>query len=286
LAIAGFAVHPNEKLFGLDNHLDDNHETMSTGEKTGVLNTDNTPVIVIPLTDSFLMDTKLPITKLTISDAQFSFKNIITIENTSDNTYEKYTLLPFFTGKRAIAIAQIEKGSTNFPGGTVKFYKSLEDHKPGYPYGTEYSAFTSYYHNKIYNDLVALYNIALYQESVGGLSAGQEYSTLAMFNMDSSKLYVPGLNSEMSIVKGGGVCLIVTTLSKALALGGAAYTERWEHPANHRYPADPEAPAMLLPNKTDATVDQDHDFKWKLPKNSWLSINAQIMPMGLTVKIL
>jgi hypothetical protein len=275
------------KALDFGQNLNTKTEGLQITEGYGTLNTLNTPVTILRLTDNFLYDTKNPVTNLVISDYPFTYKNIITVTDPATKEYAKYTLLPFFTGNRGIAIAQIEEGFAGFAGDRTKFYKSMDSNPVGYPYGERFGALSLYYHNKIHNDLVALSNLSATQEQNGPFRAGQVYSTLAMLQLDSSPLYVPGLNSEMLAVTGGGVCLVATSLSKTLALAGAKYVERWEHPGQHRYPMDPEAPAILLPSNTDATVDQGHDLKWVLPQNldnSWLSINAQVMPTGAKVK--
>lgn len=142
------------------------------------------------------------------------------------------------------------------------------------------------YPNKVENTLIALRNIAEYQEQNGPFEKGKEYSYIEMTGIADplrKEEYKKGLTSTRAVVKGGGVCAMATGISSLLHLqedDSFKIKEQWTHPI--RYAQGPFSQSEYLVDATvSITDDSIYDLRWEQGQEKYLSINTFLTPTDI-----
>lgn len=246
---------------------------------------DMTPVIYIPLRDDFLLEESSDLQVIPVHPGMiFQTSNIVRIRTTDgvvltlgivDNTYN-YSQ----TGVAAVLleICDIENNS-------IYFTKLDSLTSPIITYlGTK----DDIYPNKIENILIALQQISVKQEKMGGFKQGQNYSYLNLVGLEKGSLYSiykDGLNKYHNPIRANGICAIATGISALLCEKNyepQLIQERWLH--RDMYHQGPFSPVR---KQVDAAIEfgpdahQNYDLKWIQQADEYLSINVDFFPTGL-----
>lgn len=284
--------------------LSPNPELLPREEKSGVLTTEKMPVMLFPIKANWLYDyytnwlqkTPNPVRQIELTGVDLAYKDLF-LTIAPDGTAARYTLFPYITGDKLIAIGKYDEGTfserTHKYAPTRKFYgNEVLDKDVGVPIGQCHTIISGFYPNKLINDLEASILIDKYQHSLGGFRAGNPVSYV-----DAILASVPNLNQTYvlgrtgpaaGLVPGGGVCATATNMCKLQVEVGSQITQRETHQVDVRYFYGPGKPFQLTPKNADATVyyqDQYYreDMVWIPKKDQWIKISAALVPYAQPV---
>ena len=254
-------------------------------ETQKITTTEITPLIYIPLREDFLLDESTDLQVIPIHAGMiFQVSNILNIRTTDnielklgliDNTYNY-----FQTGVAAVLLEICDLESNS-----IRFAEIVNISSPIVTYiGTK----DDIYPNKIENILIALQQISVKQEKMGGFKQGQNYSYLNLVGLEKGSLYSiykDGLNKYHNPIRANGICAIATGISALLCEKNyepQLIQERWLH--RDMYHQGPFSPVR---KQVDAAIEfgpdahQNYDLKWIQQADEYLSINVDFFPTGL-----
>ena len=246
---------------------------------------DITPIIYIPLRDDFLLDESSDLQVIPVHQGMiFQTSNIVRIRTTDgvvltlgivDNTYN-YSQ----TGVAAVLleICDIENNSIHFTK-----LDSLTS-----PIITYLGTKDDIYPNKIENILIALQQISMKQEEMGGFKEGNSYSYLDLVGLENGGLYSiykDGFNKYLNPIRANGICAIATGISACLhekKYEPYLLQERWVHKEMyHQGPFSPISKQVDAAIEFDLVTHQNYDLKWIHQADESMVINVEIFPTGL-----
>ena len=269
------------KIETFESAKNDSPEVIGIERTSGIIVSDSTPLIAVPLRKDYFYDQKKPIEIIKLEKGvTLGYKDIFTLR--IGNEGRRFSILPHITGDSAIYLAELGRGSIlPVSGGYKESRTSVQSSPDGAV--SEYTYSDEVYPNKIINILVAASSLLKYQEEKGPFIPGSDYSLLEILQMDSNRDYVQGRTSRGWIVKAGGICAAATTLAKSVFLAGGSLRQRWQHPTGSRYFAGP-GDSQITKMNSDATVGfgdngEVYDFIWQIPAGDplYLSISDSVM---------
>lgn len=243
--------------------------------------TQNTLMYLIPLDNEQNVLEKLPVKQFGVKQGMnFEIAQKRILINEFGESVEINLLGNTFGGKNFVA-AILGKISSN--GKETSFltgnFESIEDS------ATYIVTEDSVYPNKILNVLKAFG----YLTDVGELKKDELYSYLSIIGLNNRSIlfsYEQGRNSGGSVVYAGGVCATATGVSSLLSqVKGVEILPlgigRWTHPGPYA-----QGPFSADWRDIDATVSYNgegvsYDLIWKMNRNGYIKIDAQILPSGL-----
>ena len=290
-----------ERQKGQDGNLESgpSSELLPKEGKSGVITTKNMPVLLYPIQANWLYDyyanwldkTSNPVREIKLTGVDLAYKDLF-LSVKPDGTATRYTLFPYITGDKLIAIGTYDKGTYNSRSNsytpTQTFYsEEVLDKSMGVPIGQCHTVISAFYPNKVWNDLQASIQIDKHQHDLGGFRAGIPVSyvdTILASVQDLGQTYKLGrAGPAAGLVPGGGVCATATNMCKLQTEVGSKITERQTHQVDVRYFYGPDKPVELTQKNADATVyyqDQNYreDLVWIPDKNQWIKISAALIP--------
>ena len=242
-------------------------EVIEVERTSGIMVSDSTPIIGIPLRKDYFYNEARPIEKINLEKGVIlGYKDIFTLKTGDD--IKRFSILPHITGDSAIYLAELGETSLKYSSD-----RSV----------SEYTYSDNIYPNKIINILVAASLLLKYQKENGPFVSGKDYSLIDILQIGNNSDYVNGRTSRGWIVKGGGICASASTLAKSIYLAGGSFSQRWEHPTGSRYFVGP-GDSRISKENSDATVGfgdngEIYDFIWRIPEGNplFLSISESIM---------
>ena len=246
---------------------------------------DMTPVIYIPLRDDFLLDESSDLQVIPVQPGMiFQTSNIVRIRTKDgvvltlgivDNTYN-YSQ----TGVAAVLLEICDSENNS-----IHFTKLDSLTSPIITYlGTK----DDIYPNKIENILIALQQISMKQEKMGGFKKGNSYSFLNLVGLENGGLYSiykDGFNKYLNPIRANGICAIATGISALLCENKYEpylFQERWVHKEMYH-----QGPFSPIRKQVDAAIEfgleahQNYDLKWIHQADESIVINVEIFPTGL-----
>jgi hypothetical protein len=299
----GSAHQPEKAPTGMP-EMSSNPELLPKEERSGVITTDGMPVLLFPIKTNWLYDyytnwlqkTPNPVKEINLTGVDLAYKNLF-LTVSADGNAARYTLFPYITGDKLIALGKFDEGKYNEQTRKYtplkRFYKDeVLDRDAGVPIGQCHTIISGFYPNKLINDLEASILIDKHQHSLGGFRAGKPVSyvdAILASVPDLNRTYVPGrAGPAAGLVPGGGVCATATNMCKLQVEVGSQITERQTHQIDVRYFYGPGKPFDLTPKNADATVyyqDQYYreDLVWVPKKDQWIKITAALVPVAAPV---
>ncbi len=290
-----------EEKKGLDHNFDlgPNHELLPKEEKSGVITTKDMPVMLYPIQanwlynyyDNWFQKTPNPIREIKLTGVDLAFKNLF-LSVSPNGTATRYTLFPYITGDKLVAIGTYDKGTFDNQTGVYTpaqtFYtREVLDRDAGVPIAQCHTLIDDFYPNKVWNDLQASILIDKHQHILGGFRAGVPVSYVdailaSVKNLRQTYRFGRAGPAE-GLVPGGGVCATATSMCKLQIEVGSKITERETHQIDVRYFYGPGKPFELTQKNADATVYyQDEyyreDLVWLPNKDQWIKISAALIP--------
>ena len=269
------------KIETFESAENDSPEVIRIERTSGIIVSDLTPIIAVPLRKDYFYDQRKPIEIIKLEEGvTLGYKDIFTLKIGSEG--RRLTILSHITGDRAIYLAELGRGSILPVSGR---YEESRTSVKGAPDGavSEYTYSDEVYPNKIINILVAASSLLGYQEENGPFLPRKDYSLLEILQMDANRDYVQGRTSRGWIVKAGGICALASTLSKSIFLAGGSFTEKWTHPTQSQYFVG-SGDSRITKRNSDATVGfgdngEVYDFIWQIPTSDplYLSASSSIM---------
>lgn len=255
-------------------------EMLRNESESGIIKPDNLPVILLPLTKDFRIDDKKPTKMITLdqtSGLELGYKGTVMVKDTRSNKAYVTTTLWHMTGEQVLPVAILEEGTFDRRGNYItrqKYYSGNRFETNGST--GDYGCIANFYPAKNENLLQSLIQISSYQDDHGIFKSDQLLSYRELIALQKSGIYRLGKTlSGMEI--GGGACAGASIFAKAAIKAGLIVEEMWGHrPTNRAYWAGPGDPTITSAN-SDASVDIDHDFKARLPHDSFVSIHAAIL---------
>src|SRR3990167_6027657 len=229
-------------------------EVVDVNQYKGVISTNDSPVIFVPLRGDYFLDEGKEIESWLVGNVSLGFNKILTLKR-PDGTGLRIATLNHTTGLKTLPLAIVDTGAFNLRNHRYIAQREYVRLLNSEDIRAEFAMVGDYAVYKQHNLLEGAKQILLRQQENGPFLPGEQYSFLDITRIGKNRGYKLG---------GGGICGLATTLAQALGQMPIKANERWAHNLWKIYWLGPMNPDISVRNDTTVELSDrgKYDFRW------------------------